>query len=197
MSRTCLQCGGAFTVDFPSRPTRFCSRPCARAAERSAPVVKACAFCGGTFSVAFRMRAQRFCSYRCKADSQRGTRPHNYARVSHHCPICRRTFLASPSQKRVTCSKACFDALQTRPDGQRYRTMTVAGRRVYVHRWVMEQVLGRRLERREQVHHLNGNKHDNRLQNLQVVDIADHAVLTSRQVSAQRHRLLEARRPLP
>jgi 7-cyano-7-deazaguanine synthase in queuosine biosynthesis len=38
----------------------------------------------------------------------------------------------------------------------------------------MEAHLGRKLERREHVHHINGDTLDNRLQNLAVMDAADH-----------------------
>ena len=42
------------------------------------------------------------------------------------------------------------------------------------HRLLMEDFLGRYLNDDEQIHHLNGNKQDNRLENLQVVSHTEH-----------------------
>lgn len=44
-----------------------------------------------------------------------------------------------------------------------------------MHRWVMEQMLGRKLRRGEVVHHKNGDGHDNREENLGLMTQAEHA----------------------
>lgn len=51
-----------------------------------------------------------------------------------------------------------------------------AGSRGYMmeHRYLMQQSIGRPLEKWEQVHHRNGMKSDNRLENLQIVTHAQH-----------------------
>lgn len=43
-----------------------------------------------------------------------------------------------------------------------------------VHRTIMEMHLGRKLTKKEHVHHINGNKQDNRLENLEVLQEAEH-----------------------
>jgi hypothetical protein len=82
------------------------------------------------------------------------------------------------NRKQVFCSRFCAAEAQVKDDGwgldkNGYRISNRSyciGKREYVyeHRKVVEEFLGRPLRREETVHHKNGNRQDNRLENLEL-----------------------------
>ena len=106
------------------------------------------------------------------------------------CRSCGKQFAARRSS-HMYCSRACawrHNGGQNRKDETWWIDSKgyVQGRvwigekqiRVKKHRWLMEQHLGRKLMSTEDVHHVDGNKQNNSLDNLQVIDHAAHTVLT-------------------
>ena len=110
------------------------------------------------------------------------------------CVICGKEIKVSPSQeeRKKCCSYKCdkirrrgFYAGKNNPaykggkvlDKTGYVRMRGKARNEcrYEHQVIMEKFLGRPLKQGEEVHHINGVKDDNRLENLFVLDKKDHS----------------------
>ena len=99
----------------------------------------------------------------------------------------------------ITCSRKCRGKLMTGPGNPRYRGKWIAARSGYMmvrpdllpaaiqalipkgvrevpeHRAVMAEILGRWPTPKEHIHHLNGDKLDNRPENLQILGDQAHS----------------------
>lgn len=96
----------------------------------------------------------RFCSYACKYEADRGKPNHrrNESKKTRH----------AAGYLWVWVGYDC-------PGNVRGRMLE--------HRIVMQRHIGRNLRRDETIHHLNGDKSDNRVENLQILTNADHVRL--------------------
>ena len=59
-------------------------------------------------------------------------------------------------------------------DKDGYKVFTLRGKHTREHRKVMEQFLGRKLDFNELVHHKDGNKLNNSIENLEIVTRSEH-----------------------
>lgn len=60
-----------------------------------------------------------------------------------------------------------------------YWRCKIGRKQVLLHRYIMEQHIGRKLARNELVHHINGDRQDNCLENLRVIALGAHTALHS------------------
>lgn len=168
--RQCVVCGkDVYVKVFEQRLGfhRCCSRACKdRWAARNS--VKApCGWCGKEMTMSpFRSEIQKYCSRECCSEASRTNI------LEGHIHNGRR----SRSLNGYVCV--------WEPDHHKsYRGW------VLEHRLIMERITGRPLESHEDVHHINGVKDDNRLENLVLLTKSQHQAITV----ADNHNKLKAK----
>ena len=119
--------------------------------------------------------------------------------ITRPCETCGKEIYAYPWKVKKGIGRYCFSSCKAKsrtgalnPAWKGGRTKTQRGYIlswqpnhparnangfVYEHRIVMEQHLGRLLTADEVVHHINGDKSDNRVENLQLLTASEHTRL--------------------
>lgn len=109
------------------------------------------------------------------------------------CPICKRVVGVRPCDKEKAiaksgawicgkCTRAIRNTKNARPDGTKrvhngYIEIKHNGSWLRQHRYVASQMIGRPIKDGEVVHHINGNKMDNRPDNLKVMPSGAHTAM--------------------
>ena len=148
-------------------------------------IEKICEACSRKFLVWPCHSKQRNCSRKCLILWRESRK------IKKTCSVCSKEFVKCFSRKKTFCSKKCSNAWRTQaqsgkgnPNWNGGRTKEIRSGYINVlvekgvykreHRIIMEKYLGRKLSRFELVHHRNGIKDDNRLENLQIVTHTTH-----------------------
>lgn len=128
-------------------------------------------------------------NYRMKHDIGRVRKVRN--NVFKECEECGKLLMINQSlitkqnQQTFFCDAKCRDKFRSFGGNNIWKGGYIHGsgyvyvsrgesKRYLQHRAVMEEYLGRKLSKKEHVHHLNGIRSDNRLENLMVVNYLKH-----------------------
>jgi hypothetical protein len=150
MEKTCAQCGASFNT--PNSGRKFCSRSCFYESMRNPdaryhPQQRTCKVCGKEFTFKWQGRKYHkglYCSRVCSSIGRKGQVPDQLGEKHWNWRGGRVEWTGG------------------------YIAVRVDGKYVLEHRHVMAQHLGRDLTAQETVHHKNGDKADNRIENLEV-----------------------------
>ena len=144
----------------------------------------ACEDCGAERWVCL-CHLRRGGSRRCRSCQQRRNPPPRMLREAHP---------GWTGGRRVTAQG--YVQVRLAPDDPLITMGDKRDARVLEHRIVMARHLGRPLRRDEQVHHVNGDKLDNRIGNLELLSSRDHTQAHHREVERLKARIRELERLL-
>lgn len=156
----CENCGGCFP---PRKGKKFCGKVCMRRAiakryyrrKGSSKFSTVCDFCGAQFNTD--KGSRKFCSRLCSSESQK-----KYLTVPDCISGAGRKLDKTLGYVRV------YAPMHKEANSWGY---------VYEHRVIAERIVGRELAPGEVVHHKNGERWDNRPDNLEVMGAREHGRL--------------------
>ena len=164
LAKVCVRCGNEYLAG--SNRNQFCSEAC-RFGE------KACQQCGARFIPSKNSRGA-YCSQPCFFAMRQALR-------KRACVHCGGEFFArNPATVQRFCGHSCARKAKahagwkrlpegaTSQEASGYVQVKVDGKWIPQHRHVVEQQLGRKLYPYERVHHINGVRSDNSIDNLEL-----------------------------
>ena len=141
---------------------------------------KSCLTCGSTFDIPkHREETAKYCSRTCRRHSKETREKMSLSTMGERNPMKR---IEVSSKFRGDKNPAWSGGRTTHSKGYIYtydpnHFETGTHKYILEHRKVMADFLGRSLLSQEDVHHKNGNKKDNRVENLVVLSKREHTTL--------------------
>jgi hypothetical protein len=197
---TCFSCGEVFKKQpckIGKWGKHYCSSSCRNAPELSAKVLFNCENCGKEvtkYRSNFIKSIHHYCGQKCATEYQVKSRKDkkekcnlDLKKFSKTCNFCREEFY-SRNLKKKFCTDLCKDKSREgiarlskfgyiQLSGYHTHPMSNNNGVILEHRLVLSEYLGRMLNKNEIVHHINGNRQDNRIDNLELTTRSEHAVI--------------------
>ena len=201
IEHTCENCGKKFMA-YASNHRKYCSKECAanknwQSREKAKKTKILCWYCGKEFelnSCETRVKENKvhYCSAECRNNGQRKGKEIN-------CKYCGNKFYTT---RNDFCSKECwlkykkehYEHKLYKENGYICRYVKDYNKKgnVKEHRYIMEQLLERKLKPNEIVHHIDGNKENNDINNLQVMTRGEHSKLHREKELSQGKKLFKS-----
>lgn len=197
----CENCGQPF---LSKNKKKFCSFKCSIIKNSKDRIARGhygyCAWCKKPNKQSYHADGSfpMFCSHVCAGEYRKSLRPE----ANRICKNCGKHFRTNPAYiKRrksagLFCNRECFYEFKRKNpskfiDAEGYMRV---GARTREHRLVIEKHLNRKLKKEEHVHHINGNKLDNRVENLEVLSCKEHHFKHERRTKIPKERYDEFKR---
>jgi HNH endonuclease len=181
----CPVCSKTIQLKKYGKQNIFCSRKCSAQDKVNGAKIPCTRCCKEVYVPPSRKSKNIYCSQKCYRWIVR--------RETIKCFICENhksiksfAFDHAKTQK-FFCSNRCkalgmktglvewgFDRTQKPLSKDLRKRKQIKKIRKFIHRWVMEEHLGRELTPDEHVHHINEDPNDNRLENLMIVSKSEH-----------------------
>lgn len=182
---TCKNCGSSFERYRSHYKQVFCSKECREKYKEvnNKKVTRRCNYCGKEYMVFYSKITQHgCCSSECKKKHCRKMCDEKNEKV---CANCGSVFYRTGKPKYKSfcsqeCSKEYMKGIQSpfwkggTELNTGYRMLKVNGKYELEHRVLMERHIGRKLEPGEVVHHKDGNRKNNLLNNLIIMEKREH-----------------------
>ena len=126
-----------------------------------------CSFCSKSFKD-YQFKNRVFCSKKCEYQGKKAR-----STVKKQCKLCKQYFTKKRGEKKIFCSRACATKIK-RKNGitsHGYEiTWNGTNKRQYFHRKKAEQILGKTIDSKHRIHHIDGDTLNNQNNNLVICE---------------------------